>query len=258
MPMRWAWIGTTAVGAIALLLGSVPAMRAYWSWRESNPVRRGAEIARRAGCLSCHGPDGTRGLPDPGTRDEVPAWDGGIAMMYVNGEEEVREFILDGVSRRRAAIPSAQTERSKAAIRMPAYRSVLREREVEDLVAYFMAASMMKPIDETAASRGRDLVRRFRCESCHGLGGSGGVLNPGSYKGYVPGWLGADYAELVGDESELRQWIHEGGIERLANDRLAIYFLARQRLQMPAYKAALSGEETDAIVSYLKWLRKRP
>jgi mono/diheme cytochrome c family protein len=232
-------------------------MRVIWSLRESNPVRRGAEVARRVGCLSCHGPDGTRGLPDPGTGGEVPPWDGGVPMMYVDGEEEVREFILDGVSRRRAASPSAAAERSRAAVRMPAYRGVLKDREVEDLVAYFMAASMMTPIEEPAASRGRDLVRRLRCEACHGIGGSGGVLNPGSYKGYVPGWLGPDFAELVRDETELKRWILEGVIERFAGDRLAGHFLARQRLQMPAYKAALSGEETEAIVSYLGWLRDR-
>ncbi len=255
MRKRWAWIGTVAVVALALSLGGLPAMRSYWSWRESNPIRRGAEIARSAGCLSCHGPDGTRGLPDPGNRGEVPAWDGGISMMYVNGEEEVREYILDGVSKRRAASPGASAERSKAAIRMPAYRGALEDHAVDDLVAYFMAASLMTPLEDPAASRGRDLVRRFRCEACHGVGGSGGARNPGSYKGYVPGWLGPDYAELVRDDSELRRWILDGGIERLTDSRLAVYFLARQRLQMPAYKTALAEEELDAIVAYLDRLR---
>jgi mono/diheme cytochrome c family protein len=246
-----------ALGLAALMgLGALPALRACWRARESNPVQRGAALAARVGCLSCHGPDGTRGLPDPNTAAEVPSWDGGVPMMYVSGAGEVREYILDGVSRRRAESASASAERARAAIRMPAYRGVLSSRQVEDLVAYFMAASMMRPIPDAVAARGRDLVRRHRCEACHGTGGAGGVPNPGSLKGYVPGWLGDDYDELVRDETELRAWILEGGIRRLAGNRLARHFLVRQRLQMPPYKAACSPAEMDAIVAYIRWLRQ--
>ena len=98
----WAWLGTIVLVAIAAWLGAPKAMRAYWWRHESNPVRRGAEIAARSGCFSCHGPEGGRGLPDPGTGQGVPQWDGGVPMMYVEDENEVREYILDGVSRRRA------------------------------------------------------------------------------------------------------------------------------------------------------------
>lgn len=249
-----AWL-VAVIAALAVGFGAVPALRLYWLWRESNPVRRGAALAARVGCMSCHGPHGTQGLPDPNTSEEVPPWDGGIPMMYVNGEEEVREYILDGVSKRRAANPRATAERLKAAIQMPAYRDVLKTREVDDLVAYFMAASQMRPITDAAASRGRDLIRRHRCESCHGIGGAGGVKNPGSLKGYVPGWLGGDYTELVQNDAELREWILEGGIGRFASDRLARYFVSRQRLQMPAYKQALSPDDVDAIGAYIRSLR---
>ena len=251
---RW-WLLLLALAA-GMALGALPALRAFWRARESNPVRRGAALAARVGCLSCHGPDGTRGLPDPRSAAEVPAWDGGVPMMYVNGEQEVREYILDGVSRRRAASRSAEAERARAAIRMPAYREVLSSREVDDLVDYFMAASMMRPIPDAAAASGRDLVRRHRCEACHGVGGAGGVSNPASLKGYVPGWLGRDYDDLVRDEKELREWILDGGSTRLARNSLARYFLTRQRLQMPPYRAAISPEETEAMVAYIRWLRE--
>jgi mono/diheme cytochrome c family protein len=254
----WAALGTLVLLAVAVRVGAPRVMRAYWQRQESNAVLRGAAIATRAGCFACHGPQGTRGLPDPGSGQTVPIWDGGVPMMYVNGEEEVREYILDGVSKRRAVSVSAAAEREKAAIRMPAYREALRSEEVEDLVRYFMAVSDMAPIDDPQAARGRDLVRRHRCEACHGTAGSGGVLNPGSLKGYVPGWLGDDYTDLVRDDRELHQWILEGGIERLTRARLARYFLTRQRLQMPAYKAALAPGDGDAIGAYIRWLRSRP
>lgn len=253
-----AWLGTIVLVAVAAWLGAPAAFRTYWQRQESSPVLRGASIAARSGCFSCHGPEGTRGLPDPGSGQAVPTWDGGVPMMYVSGDDEAREYILDGVSRRRAKSVSATAEREKAAIRMPPYRDVLRREEVEDLVRYFMAASQMAPVDDPQAARGRDLVRQHRCEACHGVAGSGGVLNPGSLKGYVPGWLGDDYTELVRDDRELRQWILEGGIERFAQARLARFFLTRQRLQMPAYKGALAPGDVDAIGAYILWLRSKP
>jgi mono/diheme cytochrome c family protein len=224
--------------------------------RESNPVQRGARLAARAGCHACHGPDGTRGLADPGSGGEVPAWDGGVPMMYVNGEDEVREFILDGVSRRRAASLTARAERERSAIRMPAYRGFLSNAETDDLVAYFMAVARLRPIDDPVAARGRDLVAEHGCEACHGTAGAGGVRNPGSLKGYVPGWVGPDYADLVRDGGELREWILEGSARRLRDDVLARFFLGRQRLQMPAYRAALGPADADAIGAYIDHLRR--
>ena len=247
-------------GVLILLLsvgaGALPALRLWWSWREENPIGRGAGLASRAGCLSCHGPNGSQGLPDP-NGGEVPVWDGGVPMMYLDGVQEVREFIEEGVSKRRAASESARAERRKAAIRMPAYRGILTPRQIDVLVAYFAAISRLGRLDDPAAERGRALVGKFRCEACHGVGGSGGIPNPGSFKGYVPGWLGSDFAELAQDDQELRGWIRDGGIERLTRSPLAAYFLTRQRLQMPAYRQALSDEETGAIVTYILSLRPK-
>jgi mono/diheme cytochrome c family protein len=252
----WAWVGTIVLIGIAAWLGAPAAIRAYWSRHETNPVRRGAAIAAHSGCFSCHGPEGSRGLPDPASGQAVPQWDGGVPMMFVNGEDEVREYISDGVSRRRANSESATAERGRAAIRMPAYREVLRHEEIDDLVSYVMAVAQIIPVPEAEAAKGRDLVRRFRCESCHGVAGSGGVLNPGSLKGFVPGWLGSDYTDLVGSPRELHQWILEGGIERFTRRRLATFFINRQRLQMPAYRSAMTPEDADAVGAYIRFLRK--
>ncbi len=176
-------------------------------------------------------------------------------MMYVDGAEEIRQYILDGVSQRRAKSESASAERDTAAVHMPAYRDVLRSEEVDDLVSFVLAISRMTPVPNAEAAKGREIVGRFRCESCHGVAGSGGVLNPGSYKGYVPGWVGPDLPELVETRAELRQWILEGGIERFTERRLARFFTTRQRLQMPAYRSALTDEDVAAVGAYIRYLR---
>lgn len=251
----WAWLATVVLILIAAWIGAPPVLRAWWWRQESNPVRRGAEIAARSGCYTCHGPEGARSLPDPNGGESVPQWDGGVPMMYVNGRDEVREYILDGNTRRRSQSASAVAERQAAAVKMPAYRDFLRAREVDDLVAYVVAVARIEPPADPAAAHGLEIVGRYRCESCHGISGSGGVPNPGSLKGYVPGWIGADYSELVRDPAELRSWILDGGIDRFARDRLARFFLGRQRLQMPAYRKTMSEDDAAAVGAYIALLR---
>jgi hypothetical protein len=84
--------------------------------------------------------------------------------------------------------------------------------------------------------------------------GIGGVPNPGSLKGYIPGFGGADFDELVRDDTELRSWIIHGGIERLNGNPLATYFIERQRIRMPVYEQRLPAADVDALVAYVRWL----
>ena len=92
---RWALLGTAVAVALAV------AGLAYLRHPKSTPVMRGHRLAERMGCFACHGPSGTGGVPNPGSDEgEVPAWDGGVAMMYVGNEPEIREWILYGAPRR--------------------------------------------------------------------------------------------------------------------------------------------------------------
>ncbi len=249
-----------AGGAAAIALGALaalPVARAWWRFRESNPVTRGRALAETHGCFSCHGPGGTGGLPNPGARGGmVPSWDGGTAMMYVESIAEIREYIADGLPARKRADPRYVEQLGKAKIQMPAYRDVLSEGELDDLTAYVAAvANLGGPPPGSLAARGREKARERGCFHCHGPDGAGLVPNPGSFKGYIPGWQGPDFAELVRDRAELRQWILEGGLERLTADPLARRFIEAQKTKMPAYRGAISEEELEAIVAYIEWLR---
>lgn len=257
--MRRGCILVACAGAALVALGvasALPAVRWFWSIRASNPVRRGMEIARTSGCFSCHGVGGTEGIPDPALpEDPVPGWGGGLWMMYVQNEAEVREYVLDGISRRRAASSSARSRTERAGITMPPYRDVLSNGEIDDVVAAFTVLSGMKrPPDGTREAEGAAVAERFRCHACHGVAGSGGVGNPGSFTGTVPGWYGPEFRELVRDRTEFDAWITEGAIPRLANHPIASRFLARQRLQMPKY--AVSPSDRDALWAYTAWLER--
>src|SRR5689334_11803636 len=83
----------------ALMLGALAAW-GFFNYKRAprlTPELRGYELAEQLGCHGCHGPRGVGGVPNIGTQEgEIPAWDGGMAMMYVKDEKEIREWILDG------------------------------------------------------------------------------------------------------------------------------------------------------------------
>jgi mono/diheme cytochrome c family protein len=249
------------VGALILLLLAESAWLAYPTVRNlilpprDNPAQRGRILAAENGCFNCHGPDGTGGVPNAGSKTgEVPSFHEGTIMMYAHDDQDLREYILDGAPAAKLARPEYRAEQAAQALAMPAYRDVLTQGEVEDLVAYLRATSgLIEPLDDPAA-KGVEIALDNGCFDCHGEMGVGGLPNPGSLKGYIPGFGGEDYEELVRNDAELRGWIADGGIPRLRDDPLASFFLARQRIQMPAFKDHLKPEEIDALIAYVRWL----
>ena len=221
----------------------------------ASDVDQGRVLAAQLGCFNCHGPGGRGGVPNPGSKGgEVPSFREGTVMMYAHDDQALREYILDGAPAKKRERPAYRAEMEAQAIHMPAYRSTVSDRQVDLLVAYLRAASdLLAPADEPAA-HGAELVARNGCFACHGEMGSGGLLNPGSLKGYIPGFFGADFDELVENDEELRAWIADGGIPRLRDDPAARFFIDRQRIQMPAFAAHLKPEEIDAIMAYVRWL----
>jgi mono/diheme cytochrome c family protein len=222
---------------------------------EITPAERGYRVAVRAGCFNCHGPNGTGGVKNPGSEDgEVPGFAGGTPMMWVNGESELREYILDGAPARKRADPRHWHKVGEQLLAMPAYRGYIGDREVDDLVAYLRVVSgLIAPADELAA-QGQDLAYRFGCFNCHGPMGYGSSRNLGSLKGYIPGWWGNDFRELVHNDAELREWIVDGEPARLRNHPLAKFFIRSQRVSMPAYRAFLTDTQLSALMSYVRWV----
>jgi mono/diheme cytochrome c family protein len=243
---------------LAIFLFLFPSLKAFVLEFEVTPAQRGQALADKLGCFRCHGPDGKGGVPNPGSKDgEAPGFQGGMLMMYVQKDEEIREYILDGISRSKQKDRHYVERMRQAALQMPAYRDSLSAQDLEDLVIYLKASSALAtPPDGDPAAKGMDLAYRNGCIACHNVMGAGGLKNPGSFKGYIPGWWGSDYDELVQSEAELREWIEEGRIKRLTEHPVARYFVAGQRVQMPAYKKFLKPDEIEAIMRFVQWVRK--
>jgi mono/diheme cytochrome c family protein len=145
-----------------------------------NAAQRGRALAGELGCYNCHGPGGTGGVPNPGSKtDEVPSFHEGTIMMFAHNDQDLREYILDGAPAAKRARPEYRAEQEAQALRMPAFRSVVSAAQVDDLVAYLRAASgLIEPQDELAA-KGVEIALANGCFHCHGDMGIGGMPNPG-------------------------------------------------------------------------------
>ncbi len=229
----------------------------YWEWRTGNPVRTGAELALRSGCLACHAPLEREQHADPGSRwGAVPSFYRGSLMMYAGAPGDVKKIISDGGQAPRAG-EAAGPASGKPLFRMPAFKDRLSARNIGDLALYVMAADGYMVPDSGPVAQGFSLSRNFGCESCHGIGGSGGVPNPRSFTLDVPGWTGAGFSHLVSGREEFGEWLLDGRSRRMAHNRAASFFLDRANLYMPSFRDALKPGDGDALWDYVQFLREQ-
>ncbi len=238
------------------VVAAVGCVAAWFVLRPRLPAaERGRRLAERTGCFTCHGPGGIRGAANPGRTDRsVPTFEGDV-MMYAKSPEEIHQWIHDGVTEKRGVSRTWREQRDLGALRMPAFKGRLSERQMEDLVAYVMAASGMPEPEDSLAARGLARAEALGCVSCHGAGGRWAPPNPGSLKGYVPSWDGAEFPELVTSRREFDEWVEDGVSLRFKHHPLARFFLKRAAFKMPAYRKQLAPGDLNALWAYVQWLR---
>jgi len=241
--------------AFAILI--YPSVRNFVLDVEVTPAERGFQVAVRSGCFDCHGPNGTGGVKNPGSKDdEVPGFSGGTPMMWLKNEHELREYILDGAPARKRDNPEYRKAMKSQLLAMPAYRGYLSTPEMDDLVAYVRAVSGLIAPSDALAAQGQDLAYQLGCFHCHGPMGTGMSRNLGSLKGYIPGWWGNDFRSLVRSDAELREWILAGEIPRLRDHPVAKYFIRWQRVSMPAYRDFITDAQLQALMRYVRWINQ--
>ena len=249
--------GVLLVGALA-----APSMLDGLLWRwESNPVLRGRLLAEEQGCLDCHRPFGNTEIPNPGSRwGTVPRFGAGNALMYAEDLDEIEEYIRYGAPLMWLGDPEIADRLARQRLRMPAYGDRLDDGQIADLVLWTalvegVAAPGESGDDAGIVAAGRALARKHGCLACHGEAGGGGLPNPGGLGGFVPGFLGRNFTDLVADEEEFREWVRTGTLERLASKPWVRWFWERQTLEMPAYGDSLNDEELGQLWTWIQAMR---
>lgn len=242
--------------AVVALATPFALRRLLWSW-EDNELLRGRALAREVGCDQCHRPYRGEEIPNPGSRwGGVPRFQAGNWTMYGESRLELEEFIRFGAPRSWLEDPDVVARLEAQRIRMPAYGERLDDDQISDLTAWASAVEgVERPTGEEVES-GRRVARREGCLSCHGLEGAGGLPNPGSIGGFVPGFLGRNFADLVESREEFEEWVRTGRLERLAANPVVAWFWRRQALSMPAYGESLSDEEIGELWSWIRAVRQ--
>jgi mono/diheme cytochrome c family protein len=207
-----------------VLLALVPSILFLATWTghrmapESTPVARGAAYAQTRGCIGCHG------------NPENPLAD-------ANDNECSNVNKMTG---------------------HPEY-----DVECADVMAYFETIRLRRNFDDRTQINinspliaGEQLARKYHCFQCHGDLGQGGFKNASSFKGYVPGYFGADFTALTrnANPDSVREWILHGMdsaiIEKPLTGRIAEFFFSRQAVSMPSYKS-LEPAEIEILVNYV-------
>ena len=245
---------------------------------EESPVGRGQKLALQAGCFACHGGgDGEmrfnlRQANDKWAGKNNPTfWDEGITESAV-----LVDWITHGVTAEQAA------RHKKLFIQMPAYKDRLKPDEIDAIAAWILAEGLKftqttavlkeKPAAAEAVKApanpdqlfiaGDRLARKYGCYQCHGELGQGGIANPDSLKGYIPGFFGKDFSVLTahGDRHEVLYWIDHGrgqAIEAGMLGRIAKYYMEGQSTKMPGYRDQLTAVEKELLADYLLLLDKK-
>jgi mono/diheme cytochrome c family protein len=99
----------------------------------------GRQVALKYGCFHCHGPQGRGGAPNAHSlKGYIPSWDGDDFPELVRDSGEIREWILDGGTKRLKGNPFARYFMERQLIEMPAYRGQITEQEVDRLSDYIL------------------------------------------------------------------------------------------------------------------------
>ncbi len=222
----WLFISTVIV-----LLMALPGYRWVWRREGSNAIRTGLELIGRQGCVACH---------------RTPAgslrWRADGAMP--GSMESVRDAIADG----------RPAETGLDVGMMPAYGRRLTARSRNDLALAVGALTGLigVPRDPELAA-GRDIARQMGCFRCHGSLGSGGIANPGSLVGTVPGWFRKDAMATLASPGAFVALLDAGA----RPPRIPLPWMSGPALTMPAFGARLDSTEMELLRRYLVWLSQR-
>ncbi|MFC1744130.1 c-type cytochrome [Candidatus Riflebacteria bacterium] len=111
----------------------------WWDPKISEIAYGGLYVSHKMGCLGCHGPSGLGGITNPGSKNnQIPPWNGKRFGELARNEDEIKEWILEGIIERLKKDPDDMKYRRKHKTRMPAYKKYIDNTQLKKIVAYIL------------------------------------------------------------------------------------------------------------------------
>ena len=213
--------------AVILVAGAPSIHRNLWRWGERSERGAAVEAFSANGCLTCH-----------------PRSDAGLRWRSDGESPKSSADIKDALERGRPAVSGMPGP-------MPAVAGRVGKGTLGRLVlGSEIYAGLITISDEPEVRIGLTIAAEMGCFDCHGPLGAGGVANPGTVGGQVPGFYGTSFA---------RQSESLDGIEGIVRDgrpaqRAWWTPWKRPALDMPAYGDRLDSVEIQLLAHGLRSL----
>jgi len=217
---------------------------------EVSTYSKGAIVYAEFGCGACHeslvlGPIQRRRKPAPHVFEE---W---IDTSDLSEEIRFGSYESDDYAIAQRSVPRK--------IKMPAYNDLISKSDLRALLVFLQVNQLM---NMHSTSAGQSLAKKYGCFDCHGPLGLGGVVNPRSFKGYIPGWFGLDFDELTnnGNREVIAEWINDGTSSSITGKSFGRGMVARHfgespAIKMPAFNRRIPMEDLNILVDYVLSLR---
>ena len=219
---RWTIFG------VVLLVAVAPSIhRGWWRWGEQSKTGNAVEALRSHGCLTCH-----------------PRYGTGFRWRGDGDSPQNTKSIRDSLERGRPGVTGMPGS-------MPAYATRVGKATLDRLVfGAEVCTGLTGVVDEPEVRIGLTIAAEMGCFDCHGPMGAGGVANPGTVGGWVPGFFGASFA---------RQSEGLDGIEGIVRDGRTVrraWWMPWKRpaLDMPAYGHRLDSTEIRLLADAIRSL----
>lgn len=214
-----------------ILLAAAPTLhRSWWRWGERSTTGAAVEALRSHGCLTCHSRSAA------GFR-----WRGDGA------SPESSAVIQDALKRGRPAVPGMPGP-------MPAYGDRVGKGTLNRLRGGAEVAAGVTGWDmEPEVRIGVTIAGEMGCFDCHGPMGAGGVANPGSFSGRVPGFFGSSFDRQSGSLDGIE------GVIRVGRPAQRAWWTPWKRpaLDMPAFGDRLDSTEIALLAHAIRSVSER-
>ncbi len=100
-------------------------------------VKLGKMVAEKKSCFSCHGINGQGGIKNPGSvYSSIPGWRIPQSALSPASKSQLKEMITHGITKGMKADSVYLSNREKAGIKMPAWKGLIKGKELHALVNY--------------------------------------------------------------------------------------------------------------------------